>query len=172
MINVREMSLHETDLVIRYFHDSTPEYLEILGVDPTRMPRIAEWQDRYRREYGLPIQERSTLLVLWLADDAPIGFSTTDRITFGEQANMHLHMINPDVRGRGLGSECVRLSADIYFRRLAIRRLLCEPNAFNVAPNRALQKAGFSYVKTHRTVPRLMGFHQPVTRWVLEQPDA
>jgi hypothetical protein len=46
--------------------------------------------------------------------------------------------------------------------------LFCEPNAFNVAPNRTLQRAGFKYVKTHMTVPGLLNFHQAVTRWVFE----
>jgi hypothetical protein len=47
--------------------------------------------------------------------------------------------------------------------------LFCEPNAFNVAPNRTLQKAGFKYLKTHMTVPSALNFHQAVTRWVIER---
>jgi hypothetical protein len=35
---VREMALDEVDLVIGYFHGSTREHLETLGVDPTRLP--------------------------------------------------------------------------------------------------------------------------------------
>ncbi len=50
-----------------------------------------------------------------------------------------------------------------------MKRLFCEPNAFNVAPNRALQKAGFKYPKTHMTVPGAFNYHQAVTRWVMER---
>lgn len=82
---------------------------------------------------------------------------------------MHLHVTEPKRRGRGLGTECVRRTADLYFERLRLRRLFCEPNAFNVAPNRALQRAGFEYVKTHMTVPGPLNHHQAVTRWVLER---
>ena len=53
---------------------------------------------------------------------------------------------------------------------LKIRKLLCEPYAFNDAPNRTLQRAGFRFVKTHETVPGPLNFHQAVTRWLLEQP--
>lgn len=60
-------------------------------------------------------------------------------------------------------------ACDIYFERFKLKRLFCEPNAFNVAPNRAMQKAGFKYVKTHMTVPGPLNFHQAVTRWVMER---
>ncbi len=53
-----------------------------------------------------------------------------------------------------------------------IDRLYCDPNAYNVAPNRTLQRAGFKYLKSYETVPGAINFRQPVTRWVLERsPD-
>lgn len=39
------------------------------------------------------------------------------------------------------------------------QRLICEPKACNVAPNRTLQRAGFTYVETHMTVPRPLNYH-------------
>src|ERR1035437_1410274 len=152
---VREMVVEEVDLISGYFHNSTPEHLEILGVDPTRLPSPETWRDRYLREYALPIQQRTALAVIWLSDDRPIGFSTSDKFVYGDRANMHLHIVNPENRHRGAGVECVRRSAEIYFERLKLRNLFCEPNAFNIAPNRTIQKAGFKYVKTYMTVPGL-----------------
>ncbi len=63
---------------------------------------------------------------------------------------------------------CVRRTAALYMEVFELKRVFCEPNAFNVAPNRTLQKAGFRYVKTHMTVPGPLNYHQAVTRWVLE----
>jgi RimJ/RimL family protein N-acetyltransferase len=166
---VREMMMAEVDIIIEYFHGSTPEHLEILGVDPTRLPSPENWRERYRRDYALPMDRRSTVLVIWLSDDRPIGFSTSDKIVYGKHANMHLHVIEPQLRNQGVGAECTRRSADIYFERLNLKHLFCEPNAFNVAPNRTLQKAGFKYLKTHMTVPGLLNHHQAVTRWVIER---
>ena len=168
-LTVREMRVEEADLIVDYFHNSTPEHLEILGVDPTRLPTPEAWSDRYRREYTLPINQRTTLLVIWLSRDQPIGFSTSDKIVYGDRAHMHLHIVNPDNRRNGVGVACVRKSADIYFERLKLKSLFCEPNAFNVAPNRTLQKAGFKYIKTHMTVPGPLNYHQAVTRWVIER---
>jgi len=67
-----------------------------------------------------------------------------------------------------MGTVCVRETVRLYFDSLDLRRLLCEPNAFNVAPNRTLQSAGFRYVKTYRTVPAPLNYHQAVTRWVFD----
>lgn len=166
---IREMALEEVDLIIDYFHDSTPEHLEVLGVDPTRLPSRKRWRERFAREYEQAVHDRSTLLVVWELDDVPVGFSTADKIVYGEQAHMHLHVIAPQQRGSGIGSACVRETVDLYFEALALQRLFCEPNAFNVAPNRTLQSAGFRYVKTYKTVPGPLNFHQTVTRWLLEK---
>ena len=168
-LTAREMTSSEVNIIIQYFQDSTPEHLEILGVDPTRLPPAHSWRERLQRECTLPIEQRTMMLVIWLSDDQPVGFSTSDKIRYGEQAHMHLHVTEPERRHQGTGVECVRRSADIYFERLKLKRLFCEPNAFNVPPNRTLQKAGFKYLKTHMTVPGPLNFHQAVTRWVMER---
>jgi RimJ/RimL family protein N-acetyltransferase len=166
---VREMTATEFEIVIDYFLTATPEFLEVLGVDPSRVPPAEGWRERFRREDGRPIERRSWMILTWLFDDRPVGFSSSDKIAYGEQANMHLHIIDPQRRHRGIGAEYVRRSAAIYFERLKLKRLFCEPNAFNVAPNRTLQKAGFKYLKTHMTVPGALNYHQAVTRWVMER---
>jgi RimJ/RimL family protein N-acetyltransferase len=168
-LTVREMMSSEVNIIIQYFQDSTPEHLETLGVDPSRLPPAQSWRERLQRECTLPIEQRSMMLVIWLSDDQPVGFSTSDKIRYGEQAHMHLHVTEPERRHQGTGAECVRRSADIYFERLKLKRLFCEPNAFNVPPNRTLQKAGFKYLKTYMTVPGPLNFHQAVTRWVMER---
>jgi RimJ/RimL family protein N-acetyltransferase len=168
-LTVRMMIAPEIGLVCDYFENATTEHLETLGVDPTRLPSRSTWSERLERQLSLPVAERSTLSVIWLLDDQPIGFSICDKIVFGERANMHLHLVKSEDRNRGMGTECVRLSVNIYFEALQLKRLFCEPNAFNIAPNRTLQKAGFKYVKTHRTVPSALTYHQAVTRWVIER---
>jgi RimJ/RimL family protein N-acetyltransferase len=164
----REMMDSEVDLIIGYFQGLRRSIWKPLGVDPSRLPPVESWRERLRREATLPVEQRSVVLVTWLSDDQPVGFSTSDKIRYGEQANMHLHVTAPERLHQGIGVECVRRSVDLYFERLKLKRLFCEPNAFNVAPNRTLQKAGFKYLKTHMTVPGPLNYHQAVTRWVIE----
>jgi len=168
-LTVREMMSSEVNIIIQYFQNATPEHLETLGVDPSRLPPAESWRERLQRECTLPIEQRTVMLVIWLSDDQPVGFSTSDKIRYGEQAHMHLHVTDPERRHQGTGVECLRCSVDIYFERLKLKRLFCEPNAFNVPPNRTLQKAGFKYLKTYMTVPGPLNFHQAVTRWVVER---
>lgn len=166
---VREMAAEEADLIIDYFHGSTPEHLELLGVDPTRLPAPEHWRQFYAHECAKPAPDRSTVLVVWEVDGLQIGFSTADKIVYGERANMHLHVVDPGHRGSGVGSRAVHETVAFYFEALALERLFCEPNAFNAAPNRTLQSVGFRYVKTHMTVPGPLNYHQAVTRWVFEK---
>ncbi len=167
---VRPLGLDEVDIRIDYFHDASDEYLLKLGVDRALLPDRDAWRAYYERDYARPLTGRETYNLAWELDDRVVGFSSVDNIEFGEQAFMHLHVIEEPERRSGLGTEFVRLSIAEYFRVLELRRLFCRPNAFNVAPNRTLQRVGFRYVCTEEMQTGPINFPQPLTRWVLERP--
>ena len=79
-LNVRLMTAPEIDLIINYFWRSTPEELETIGVDPTRLPDPEAWRRRFQAELMKPVEERANVLVSWLMEGQPIGFSTADKI--------------------------------------------------------------------------------------------
>jgi RimJ/RimL family protein N-acetyltransferase len=164
------MSLQDVEFRIRYFHEASDQYLTSLGVDRKLLPNPATWRAFHERDCELPPAERENYALLWELDDHPVGFSSLDRIVFGAQAFMHLHIVDESSRRRGLGTEFVKKSADVYFQIFDLERLYCEPNALNVAPNRTLQRAGFTYLFSHETVPGPINFRQVTTRWVLERP--
>jgi RimJ/RimL family protein N-acetyltransferase len=166
---VRPLRLDEVPVRIAYFHDASDEYLRKLGVDRALLPSRADWLAYYEEDFARPIAERETYNLAWELDGRLVGFSSTDHIEFGEQALMHLHIIEEPNRRQGLGTEFVRRSADAYFDALELQRLFCQPNAYNVAPNRTLQRAGFRYVYSAEMQPSTINFVQPVTRWVLER---
>lgn len=170
-LSVREMSLSESTVRIDYFLDASDEYLLTLGVDRAALPSWADWLSFYEEDYRRPIRERVNYSLLWELDDVIVGFSTTDRIEFGKDAFMHLHIVDPSRRRSGLGVEFVTRSVQQYFEVLELQRLYCEPNAFNVAPNRTLQRAGFQYLFTHETQPSPINFPQVTTVWVIERDD-
>ena len=84
---------------------------------------------------------------------------------------MHLHILEVSTRRRGLGAKFVKLSASKYFETFELKHLYCEPNALNVAPNRTLQRAGFTYLFSHETIPGPINFRQVTTRWALDRPS-
>ena len=126
-LSIREMKLEEVGVVISYFHQSTPEHLETLGVDPTRLPDPGKWLESYTHEYSQPIEKRKAFLVIWKSGDTPIGFSTTNKIICGQEAYMHLHILNPEQRNIGNGTACVRETVKIYFEALKLKRFFVSP---------------------------------------------
>ncbi len=62
-IIVREMADSEFEIVVDHFHKSTPEFLETLGVDPSRLPAPDQWRERFQREWSRPVEKRGWLLV-------------------------------------------------------------------------------------------------------------
>lgn len=164
------MALAEVPFRIEYFHGASDEYLRSLGIDRRLLPSREEWLAFYAADFARPLPERQNYLLAWELDGRLVGFSAADHIRFGEEAFMHLHVVAPELRGRGIGTACVRRSAARYFADLCLQRLYCEPNAFNTAPNRTLQRAGFRYLFTHEAAPNAITFVQATTRWVLEAP--
>jgi RimJ/RimL family protein N-acetyltransferase len=169
-VSVREMLLSEVGIRIRYFHEASDHYLHALGVDRALLPEPEVWFSSHERDLARPLTDRENFALVWELDGQVVGFSALDHIEFGEEAFMHLHIVEPSLRRRGLGANFVKLSASKYFELFDLKRLYCEPNALNVAPNRTLQRAGFTYLFSHETTPGPINFPQVTTRWVLEPP--
>lgn len=165
-MSIRPMELPDFDARIAYFHEATDEHLDRLGVDRSHLPRSDDWHASFDRNLALPLDERSEYGVVWELDGALVGFSTADRIRIGDEAHMHLHIVDPERRARGLGTQFVRLTAAHLCDVLRLKHLYCEPNAFNIAPNRTLQKAGFTYVCSREGRPNLINTYQTTTIWV------
>lgn len=165
---VRELGPEEVHIRIRYFHDASDEHLRLMGVDRALLPDPDAWAATHREDMARPYEERELCSLAWELDHETVGFASLDRITYGDEGRFHLHILDPDRRHRGLGALFVRLSAARFVELFALPRLFSEPNAFNVAPNRTLQKAGFRYVMTHVTTPGRINPEQAVTRWVLD----
>jgi RimJ/RimL family protein N-acetyltransferase len=167
---VREMRLAEVGIRIDYFHGASDEHLRMLGVDRALLPARDAWRAFYEEDFARSLRDRTNYLLVWEREGSVVGFSSADRIVFGKEAFMHLHILSPVMRGKGLGVEFVKESALTYFRVLELERLFSEPSALNVAPNRTLQRAGFSFLFTHETTPGTINFPQLATRWVLDRP--
>ena len=83
---------------------------------------------------------------------------------------MHLHILSPMMRGKGLGADFVKESARTYFEVLELERLFSEPNALNVASNRTFAASRVTFLFTHETSPGPINFPKLATRWVLDRP--
>lgn len=171
-LQVRPMGVDDLDVRLRYFHEAADEHLQVLGVDRSKLVTLEAWRRSFEEQLARPVPERTDHGLIWEADGEAIGFSTADRIVFGDQAYMHLHLLHAEDRRRGYGCELVRRSTRTYVELFGLARLFCEPHAFNTAPNRTLQAAGFRYVSTQRTTPAALNFEQVTNLWVFRPVGA
>ena len=165
MIAVRELKNKDAELVVRYFHDATPDFLKGMGVDREKLPLADEWVKIIHTDIEKPHEQKEFFYVIWMYENKPIGHSNINKIVYGQEAYMHLHLWTADRRHKGIGTSLVRLSLPYYFQNFKLNELYSEPYALNVAPNKTLEGIGFELVKEYETIPGLINFHQPVKRW-------
>ncbi len=135
-VSVREMQLDEVDLVIDYFHSAAPEFLETLGVDPTRLPDPVAWRGLFADEFERPVETRGRLLVIWESQGDPVGFSSADKIVIGAEAYMHLHVLEPDHRRHGTAR-----NASDKQRACTLKRCGCSACSVSRTPSTSLRTA-------------------------------
>ena len=161
------MRAEEVPLVVRYFHGLAPDDCVRIGIDRAKLPEADAWHRLLQEDFERPVAARRWHFVVWDREGSPIGHSNIGDVERGSHGYMHLHIWHADLRAKGYGRTLVRDSVRRYFEVLDIRTVFCQPNAFNVAPNRALAAAGVAYRETYETVPGWLNDWQPVTRWAM-----
>ena len=168
-LGIREMTPGEQTRVIDYFLNADRDFLRGMGVDPARLPDRASWFDLIQEDMERPMEKRQLFYLFWEKQGRAVGHSNINRIVFGKEAYMHLHLWQPDLRQSGLGQYFIRECISVYFETFELKTLFCEPYALNPGPNRILEKTGFDLVRTYDTVPGWINFHQTVNRWALKR---
>ena len=169
MLEVREITQNDIPLIVDYWLLSDPDHLIGMGVDLDKVPSEKALVDTLTEQLLLPIREKSSYALIWLLNESPIGHCNVNQIEFGEHAYMHLHLWQSQNRQKGIGSLLVKKSLPYFFKTLQLKKIYCEPNALNSAPNRTLEKLGFKFIKKHRCIPGTLNFEQQVNLWELEK---
>ena len=164
---VRPMCLEEMELMVDYFLQASPEFLIHMGADPDKLPQREDWLQLLEKDMAKPLKNRDFFYITWLLNEEPVGHSNINKISFGKEAAMHLHVWNQAHRVKGLGSTCVWKSLAFYFDRFQLNTLYCEPNAHNPGPNKTLKKLGFEFIEQVEMVPGWINFLQPINRYRL-----
>ena len=110
---------------------------------------VSRAQKQWRAGAGAPF------VIADAADDRPLGLVN---LQFGEDEEVGGLAVSvfPQARGRGVGSQALRLAAIWGLRQLGLRRVFAEAAADNQASIRTIEKAGFrregilrAHCKTH-----------------------
>jgi RimJ/RimL family protein N-acetyltransferase len=171
-IEVRPFSSREEyELMLDYFHKADDPFLRGMGVDRLKLPERDKWLEALLVDHEKPDKERDRFYLVWIFRGRRIGHSSINKIVPGTEAFIHLHLWNSQLRRAGLGTEFVRRSVNFYFERFNLKKLVCEPWAENLAPNRVLKKLGFAFVRRYRTTPGVIAYEQDVNRYELRRPN-
>ncbi len=170
-VTVREIQLRDIDLITKYWLNADPDFLVQMGVDLDKVPARNELTETLTAEVNKPITDKKSYALIWELNGTQVGHSNVNGITFGKEATMHLHLWQSINRKKGMGSLLVKKSLPFYFENLEIKKLICEPYAFNPAPNKTLKKVGFEFIKKYRTIPGSLNFEQEVNRWELTKEN-
>lgn len=170
-ITVREIQQRDINSIINYWVNADESYLRSMGADIHLLPKRAQWEEMLSMQLQLSYSEKLSYATIWLLNNKAVGHCNVNMIEFGKQANMHLHLWQPEFRQKGLGVAFVKRSLPLFFENLQLQTLYCEPYALNPAPNKTLEKLGFKFEKEYITTPGSINFEQPVNRWSLTADD-
>jgi RimJ/RimL family protein N-acetyltransferase len=173
-ITIREIELKDIDFIVKYWLESDADFLVGMGVDLSKLPKRSDLTKMLTKQIKTPITQKTAYALIWEVNKTAVGHSNVSPLVYGQQATMHLHLWHSETRKKGMGTLLIKQSLPFYFERLALKTLICEPYAFNPAPNKTLEKVGFTFVKKYKTIPGPLNSEQEVNRWELtrEQYDA
>lgn len=97
-------------------------------------------------------------------DEAPVGHCFVNNIEIGNQVHMHLHLWDTTHRKKGMGVSLLQKSIPVFFKQLQLLKLWGEPYAKNIAPNKTILKARFTFVKSYTGIPGTWCFEQEVNQ--------
>ena len=169
MLTTREIQFKDIAPITQYWLGSDKSFLTGMGVDLTRLPSAQEWQQMLNEQINSPIGEKKSYCTIWEVDGTAVGHCNINKITMGEQAYMHLHMWKSDVRKKGMGTELVKRSLPFFFEKFKLKKLCCEPYSLNPAPNKTLEKIGFTFIRSYVTVPGSISLEHEVNLWELSR---
>jgi [ribosomal protein S5]-alanine N-acetyltransferase len=168
-ISVRYAEVSDHEKIVDYFLKADRDFLLGMGVDIQKLPARKEWLAILSENYSLPIDQKKFFYLIWFLNDQPIGHCNVNKIIPEEEAYMHLHMWQHNLRQKGLGVDLLKLTIPHFFKIFRLKNLYCEPMATNAGPNKALEKIGFDFMKSYETTPGWINFHQVVNRWCLSK---
>ncbi|WP_118973337.1 GNAT family N-acetyltransferase [Taibaiella koreensis] len=171
ILSVREIRKSDIPLITDYWLLSDPGLMTGMGVQLDKLPSREQWDDMLSTQLMQSYEEKQSYCMIWEIDGMPVGHCNVNKIRFGEEAYMHLHLWQATHRHRGAGSALVKMTLPYFFKNLKLKTLYCEPYALNTAPNKTLSGIGFRMLQEYTTTPGFVCFEQPVRLWVLTEAE-
>ncbi len=164
-ISVRDIEAGDIPLLNGYWQGLSDADIKRMSIDRTQLPTPEDFAARVGKVVGTPVKDRVSDPLIWVLNGNVAGFTTLTNIERGKQAEIHLHIIDPKVRGQGLGTQWFALSLKQYFRRHGLEKIVCQPASANPGPNGMMRALGIKPVRTYVTKPSPICVEHEVTRY-------
>ena len=168
-LSVRPWQIEDFESIIDYFLQSGRGFLFNMRIDISKLPSRNDWLKIMSSDFCRVPEKKQFYYIMWLLDGKAIGHSNINKIVFGEEAYMHLHVWDESKREKGIGLTFLKKTLPHYFNTFHLKALYCEPYALNPAPNKALEKLGFDFIKSYDTMPGWINLYQTVNRWCMTE---
>lgn len=170
-LSVREIEKRDIEPLANYWNNAGDDFLVSMGVDLAKMPLHNQMKEMLGGQLSLSYRDKKAYCIIWNLNDIPVGHCNVNKIVFGKEASMHLHLWKHEARQKGMGTQLVKMTVPYFFKNLELETIYSEPYALNPVPHRTLEKAGFTFVKEYITTPGWINFEQPVKRWEMKRND-
>jgi RimJ/RimL family protein N-acetyltransferase len=155
--------------IVDYFLSLSPKDDERMGTDRKNLPAREEWIQMLIEDSHQPIEQRQFYYLGFFLDNTAIGHAGINKINFGNEAYIHFHIWKPQLHRQGLGRFYLKEAVQYYFNHFKLKKIICEPNVENIAPNKTLLKSGFTLCDTYRIKPSILSFEHAVNRYEIEK---
>ena len=168
---VRELIEEDIPHIVNYWSTRTDDNLILMGCDVSKVRNFnySDYTSMVIAQMALPYDQRTAYFTVWTVDGQAVGHSNMGKIQFGEEGTMHLHVWDASNRQRGIGQEMVMQSLALYFKNFKLKRVICEPNSLNPAPNKTLKRIGFEYIKDYQPEPGIFNFPHIQSRYEMSK---
>ncbi len=164
-ISVRDVELGDIPVLNGYWQGLSDADIQRMFIDRSKILTPEEFTERVTKTIGTPLKERNTDPLIWELNGKAVGFTTLTNIERGKTADIHLHIVDPEVRGQGLGTQWFALSLKKYFQRHGLEKIVCTPASTNPGPNALLRGLGVKPVRTFVTTPSPICVEHEVSRY-------
>jgi RimJ/RimL family protein N-acetyltransferase len=147
-LSVRPLTAEDFDGFINYWLGLSEAEIERLGVAIDRLPSAAQMRSDLEAMVAAPDNRVRSFVLAWCINGEAIGHSSLKDIVPGDSGSIHLHMWRAGLRGKGHGPHLFCLAVIDLYERFKLKRIICEPKAYNQPPNRLLQRIGFPLILT------------------------
>ncbi len=170
-LSVRDIEEKDINAIVQYWHQPNHQFLKNMGVDIAKIPSPQDLFNMLASQLTLPYDKKQSYCIIWQYNGVAIGHCNVNKIIFGTEAYLHLHLWQNNFRQKGMGFSFLKMAIPFFFHHLQLQHLYSEPCSLNTAPNKTLEKLGFTKLKTYTTIPGYLNFEQEVNLWQLSADD-